>query len=288
MLQRMRKKHPIGYCIAVELLFLLSILLLANAATLLLLLAGGERTAALFVQAPYLGNLLQELIGLAAALAILWRSGRLWAVARRGCGFLDGLLVGMYPFVMSCFVAGMTFLQAGDGALEPAWKIAVFFAAMILVGVVEELVFRGAVAGVLLEHFGPSRAGVWKACLLSGLLFGAAHLSNLLSMAPLGVLVQVCNTTALGMLYTAIYYRTGNLWVPIFLHAFNDIAALILSGLYGSGTMVDEVSSYSVANLAGMAVYLIPVLILLRRSRLAEIAAFSGVEETPPETGQPS
>ncbi len=57
---------------------------------------------------------------------------------------------------------------------------------MMLVGVAEEFLFRGVVAETLLEHFGTSRAGVWKACLLSGVLFGCAHLTNLFTSAPLG------------------------------------------------------------------------------------------------------
>lgn len=56
---------------------------------------------------------------------------------------------------------------------------------MILVGVAEELVFRGVIAQTLLERYGTARAGAWKACLVSGALFGAAHLSNLLGSAPL-------------------------------------------------------------------------------------------------------
>lgn len=89
---------------------------------------------------------------------------------------------------------------------------------MALVGVAEEFIFRGVIAQSLLERFGTGRAGVWKACLLSGLLFGAAHLTNLLSSAPFGVLMQCVFAASLGTLFAAIYFRTGNLWVTVFLH----------------------------------------------------------------------
>ena len=75
----------------------------------------------------------------------------------------------------------------------PAWHVVWFLIGMTSVGVAEEFLFRGVIAQTLLEHFGTSRAGVWKACLLSGLYFGAAHLTNLTGSAPLGVLMQcVC------------------------------------------------------------------------------------------------
>ena len=34
-------------------------------------------------------------------------------------------------------------------------------------------------------------------------------------------------TAALGTLYAAIYFRGGNLWVLVFLHTMQDVAALI-------------------------------------------------------------
>ena len=73
-------------------------------------------------------------------------------------------------------------------------------------------------AQTLLERYGTARAGVWKACLVSGVLFGAAHLSNLLGSEAFGVLMQCVFAASLGVMLAAIYFRTGNLWVTVFLH----------------------------------------------------------------------
>ena len=55
-----------------------------------------------------------------------------------------------------------------DRPLRTGWQIAWYFIGMFTVGVAEEFLFRGVIAQTLLEHFGTSRAGIWKACLLSG------------------------------------------------------------------------------------------------------------------------
>lgn len=120
----------------------------------------------------------------------------------------------MYPLVLIGYslYTKLMFGMPEDGQLQPAFSIFSFFLSMALVGVAEEFIFRGVIAQSLLERFGTGRAGVWKACLLSGLLFGAAHLTNLLSSAPFGVLMQCVFAASLGTLFAAIYFRTGNLW----------------------------------------------------------------------------
>ena len=227
--------------------------------------------------------LLLRLLGLAAALVLLWRTDQLWAFTKRGCGFWDGLLVGMTPFVMVCLGLAVNVgapILPEDAVLKAPWRIAVFFVTMFLIGLTEESMFRGVVGQTLLLHFGPSRTGVWKACLLSGALFGALHLTNLVSSAPLGVLIQCCMAGGLGVLYGAIYFRTGNLWVVIALHALQDTAALVNTGLYdGVASTSEVVSSYDPSMLVGLLFYLVPALFLLRRSRLPLVAAYWGLED---------
>ena len=53
----------------------------------------------------YLFGSVQEAVGLAVALLLLARTGRLDLLRRRGCGFLNGLLVGMYPLFFIGYTA---------------------------------------------------------------------------------------------------------------------------------------------------------------------------------------
>ena len=134
----------------------------------------------------------------------------------------------------------------------------------------------GIIAQTLLERYGTARAGVWKACLVSGVLFGAAHLSNLLGSAPFGVLMQCVFAASLGVMLAAIYFRTGNLWVTVFLHSAMDIAAMLIGGLYGTTSVAESVSGYDASRLLSVAVYLIPTVFLLRKKKLPEVQLYWG------------
>ena len=183
----------------------------------------------------------------------------------------------MYPLAFICYsIYSALIFDRPDTPLLPARRILSFLACMAMVGVAEEFLFRGVIAETLLEHFGTSRAGVWKACLLSGVLFGAAHLTNLSSSAPFGVLMQCAFSASLGALFAAIYFRTGNLWVTVFLHGAMDIASMLIGGLYGTTTLSESVSGYDASMLLTVVVYLLPVAFLLRKKKLPEVQLYWG------------
>lgn len=271
MLKRLRTAHPILYCILAEVLFLGSLFLSSLVLTVALVAAGADFSGL----DEYLLSLVQELVGAGAAWLLLRRTGRQGLLGRRGSGFWNGLLVGMYPLAFICYsIYSALIFDRPDTPLLPAGRILSFLACMAMVGVAEEFLFRGVIAETLLEHFGTSRAGVWKACLLSGVLFGAAHLTNLLGSAPFGVLMQCLFAASLGSLFAAIYFRTGNIWVTVFLHGMMDISSMIIGGMYGTVTMAESVSSYDSSMLISVAVYLIPMLFLLRRKKLPEVQLY--------------
>ena len=273
MLKRLRTAHPILYCILAEVLFLGSLFLSSLVLTVALVAAGADFSGL----DEYLLSLVQELVGAGVAWLLLRRTGRQGLLGRRGSGFWNGLLVGMYPLVIIGFSAFNALTgEKPDLPLKPAGQIVTFFAGMMMVGVAEEFIFRGVIAQTLLEHYGTSRRGVWTACILSGILFGGAHLTNLLASAPLGVLMQCVFAASLGTLFAAIYFRTGNIWVTVFLHGCMDITSMLIGGLYGTTTVADSVSTYDISMLASLAVYLIPAAFLLRKSRLGEVELYSG------------
>ena len=273
MLKRLRTAHPILYCILSEVLFLGSMVVFSLLATIVLAAAGADFDT----MDGYLFGSVQEAVGLAVALLLLTRTGRLDLLRRRGCGFLNGLLVGMYPlfFIGYTFFGTLAFGRP-DTPLLPLPRILTFLLNMILVGVAEELVFRGIIAQTLLERYGTSRAGVWKACLLSGVLFGAAHLTNILGSAPFGVLMQCVFAASLGTLFAAVYFRTGNLWVTVFLHGAMDISSMLIGGLYGTTTVAEAVSGYDASMLLSVLLYLIPTVFLLRKKKLPEVQLYWG------------
>ena len=273
MLKRLRASHPMLYCLGAEVVFL-GILFVASMLSLLLVLLLVRDIDSVD---DYMLTVMQEAAGALVAVLLLCRTGRQSLLRRRGSGFFNGLLVGLYPLGLIGYNAYNTLLfDLPEGEMLPAWRIVWFLLGMISVGVAEEFLFRGVIAQTLLEHFGTSRAGVWKACLLSGVYFGAAHLTNLIGSAPLGVLMQCVFAASLGTMLAAIYFRTGNIWVTVFIHAAMDISSMLVGGLYGTQTVSDSISTYDLSMLISVAVYLIPTAFLLRKKKLGEVELYFG------------
>ena len=159
MLKRLRAKHPIGFCAFSEVLFLGSLLLASYLIVFALVLFGVdlERVDSYFLSA------VQEAVGMVVALVILGRTGKMYLLRRRGSGFFNGLLVGLYPIALIGYNAYNTLLFGRpEGDMLPAWHVVWFLIGMTSVGVAEEFLFRGVIAQTLLEHFGTSRAASGK------------------------------------------------------------------------------------------------------------------------------
>ena len=274
MLKRLRSAHPILFCILAEVLLLGTLFVTDLVFSVVLLFAGVDFTT----MDTYLYSTLQELAGAAVMVLVLKKTGRAGILFRRGSGFFNGLLVGMYPLVLIgySFFASLMFQRPENTPLLPLGRILTFLLGMMMVGVAEEFAFRGVIAQTLLEHYGTSRGGIWKACIVSGLLFGAAHLTNILGSAPFGVLMQCLFAAALGTLFAAIYFRTGNIWVTVFLHGMMDISSMLIGGLYGTTTLAESVSGYDLSMLYSVALYLIPMAFLLRKKKLPEVQLYWG------------
>ena len=86
----------------------------------------------------------------------------------------------------------------------------------LLIGVIEELEFRGVIF-FYLEENGP------YAILASSVLFGLIHLLNLIYQPDvLSVVIQVVFATGFGLVMAVIRYRTGLLLPQILMHALWD------------------------------------------------------------------
>lgn len=101
---------------------------------------------------------------------------------------------------------------------------------MLLVGFVEELIFRGFLFRALLE-----RAPVPAAVTISAVTFGIGHIVNLLAgQGGLESLVQVIFAIAWGFLFTMVFYKSGSLWVCILVHGLVDVFSKFAAADNGS------------------------------------------------------
>ena len=138
MLKRLRKAHPILFCVLAEVVFLASLFVTDLVFTIALVLF---RTDFASID-TYLYSTLQELVGAMVAVLFLVRTDRAGLLRRRGSGFFNGLLVGMYPLVFIGYNAfgSLVLGRPENGVLQPAARICTFLVSMAMVGVAEEFI----------------------------------------------------------------------------------------------------------------------------------------------------
>lgn len=131
-----------------------------------------------------------------------------------------GIAVGWEALLNLGKRAGLSINLAPQQAIElfqetsdPLAYVSLAFIAVVIAPIAEELIFR---AGFYRWFLG--RLGRVSATVLSGLIFGFVH-GHLLGFVPLAVL---------GMLFCIAYEVSGNLKVPIIMHALFNLNTLVL------------------------------------------------------------
>jgi membrane protease YdiL (CAAX protease family) len=89
-------------------------------------------------------------------------------------------------------------------------ELGMFYRLSVTAGIVEEVLWRGALIWYL-SHYMP----IWAAAIISAVGFGLAHSYQGAAQVP--------QVIAVGAVFTALYLLTGSVWVPIVLHAVFDI-----------------------------------------------------------------
>ena len=170
---------------------------------------------------------------LAALAAYIWLSrtveGRQavpeLSAAGRWSGLAFGALIGFMAFTVT-----MGFISVFGGVHHISTGsftgFLVGFAAMASVAVNEELLFRGVVFRIAEERF-----GTWIGLVIACLVFGLAHLVNGGDlMGAISVGIQG------GVVLTAAYIVTGNLWLAIGFHFAWDVTEGSIFSVANSGT----------------------------------------------------
>ncbi|MGO4478880.1 lysostaphin resistance A-like protein [Massilia sp. 2TAF26] len=99
-------------------------------------------------------------------------------------------------------------LRSADGG-----KILSDFTIQLFNAFGEELLFRGVIFALLLS------LPVWRAIVLNGLLFGAMHLIHgFMDTDWKTACWKMVVTSIAGMMFTAVRYRSGSLWLCVVLH----------------------------------------------------------------------
>lgn len=128
-------------------------------------------------------------------------------------------LVVMIAFIFYNGLASslVEFTKGGWELLLPS------FWASATAGIGEEIWLRGLLFTAFLSLFVKQSQSLTKTALVTSVLFGLLHISNLMTGAePMAVVQQVFYATCFGFSFAAIRVGYNNLWLPMLLHFLVD------------------------------------------------------------------
>ncbi len=223
-----------------------------------------------FAEGTFLPDLIGELFGTAVAVTFLFIFRKKHLLKAEKGSFRVGLSAGMFMLIAPTVLAFFQLLTVSDKTLNPAHEILFFVFNMILTGVTEELIFRGIVLDSFHSVFGSStKSGAFATACLSGGIFGALHLFNLIgSENPSAIFIQAVGAVGAGFYLGAVYLRCRNLWALMFMHAVNDFMLMLNEGLFATGTLRNAVDSHSAKALIGAVLYFAIGMYLLRAEKM--------------------
>lgn len=98
----------------------------------------------------------------------------------------------------------------------------------LFIGIAEEFLCRGWIQNEFMERFSDSKKHIILSIVLSSLIFGLMHITNIFSGQTIyETIIQIAQATAAGVLFGSIYYKTKNIWAVIFLHSMYDFAIML-------------------------------------------------------------
>lgn len=133
--------------------------------------------------------------------------------------FFKGILYGWYAIIICFILIATTFNEIIE--FNPSvYTLLLIIVANLLIGSFEEILCRGIIFKNLLKKYTPL-----KSALISSLIFALAHIGNFFTNDNnLEVISQIIYAFFLGVLFSAIFYVTKNIWSVILLHALIDFS----------------------------------------------------------------
>lgn len=140
-------------------------------------------------------------------------------------------------------------------------------------GTVEETIFRGLPVSYLMRQIKKKSLIPWIV-IVTGLVFGLVHVTNIFSGARIdSSVLQVITATSTGIMFAALFLRSGSLLPAIIAHTLNDVYAFMNLDLVSESGILEGALKTSdiVLNLALSVIELVIAYIILRPSVWDEV-----------------
>ena len=203
-------------------------------------------------------------------------------------GFGSTLITAMPLLVWSIVVLFFScFLAFYEGAQwQTTTVILLGILEMIGIGVREEVIYRGIIGNALALKYATDKKGLWFTVIVSALIFGGVHITNIFyGVKLMGLIAQIVAAFAVGLSFMAIYLRGGNIWTLVLIHAIVDASAFLQSTFtITTATKVDAVSNQSsLGAVIYICLHTCLTLFLLRKSK--QPAVFARLEHLRNQSG---
>ena len=178
-------------------------------------------------------KILQQTLGSAAGILVLLRLDiKLFDKPQNLLYMIPCLIIAIDNFQFSAYFSGKMQLVR-----TAPYDFIIFFIYCMLVGLFEEIVFRGIVFTVLAGLFSKDKRGFLLTYVISSLVFGLAHFFNGFSVATLR---QAGYTVLTGGLFAFCLIKTKSIFCPAFVHGIFNFCGLLFDkqGL-GNGVVFD-------------------------------------------------
>lgn len=209
------KKHPIISIILIEVIFLLVVFIAGAIATI--------------KQLSYNTPILISFIPTALFLLFYFSWKRKWTYY----GFKREMKRANWILYLPLLIILIVLCLQGFSS-QPLETIIFYVGFAILIGFVEESIYRGIMIKILLPR------GILPAILTSSILFSVTHMLNLLSGQSLGQTgLQLAYSFLIGIVLAQLFIKTGNILPLILFHSLHNLIQFLGSG--GSSTTLDTI-----------------------------------------------
>ncbi|MEK5206741.1 CPBP family intramembrane glutamic endopeptidase [Psychrobacillus sp. FSL H8-0510] len=209
------KKHPIISIILIEVIFLLVVFIAGAIATI--------------KQLSYNTPILISFIPTALFLLFYFSWKRKWTYY----GFKREIKRANWILYLPLLIILIVLCLQGFSS-QPLETIIFYVGFAILIGFVEESIYRGIMIKILLPR------GILPAILTSSILFSVTHMLNLLSGQSLGQTgLQLAYSFLIGIVLAQLFIKTGNILPLILFHSLHNLIQFLGSG--GPSAILDTI-----------------------------------------------
>ena len=166
--------------------------------------------------------------------------------------FFNGLLFGFPALIPGLYVLILSFTNIpSTGFSKPNYFFAaIFFLFLISSAIFEELLMRGIILNILIRNC----KSKLRAIIISSTIFGFSHLYGNIANGRIEITLadisQLLYTPVMGIFFSIIYLKYGNIWVIILIHLLFNVMSMGPFALFSS--MNDFISLHSLKYVATM------------------------------------